>query len=183
MEDKTWQKNAGSQIVLDSIFAALAAVWITLAIPEGIHTKLKFFEVVCSLLSFFCFAASAEGTTTAYDEKDVVKFVYYLLWYNLGVILIGLAIAALVFAHFEEHFLRFIGSSLPSISPHVTLLLLPFIYGGFFFLLLWQWIRDAVWLLFASKVGFQSYLKELNDEEVPELHRRWLMRRIFKHRL
>ena len=51
-EDKTWQKNADSQIVLDSIFAALAAVWVTFAIQDGLHTRLKFFEVVCSLLSF-----------------------------------------------------------------------------------------------------------------------------------
>jgi len=44
-EDKTWQKNAGSQIVLDSIFAALAAVWVTFAIQDGLHTRLKFVEV------------------------------------------------------------------------------------------------------------------------------------------
>jgi hypothetical protein len=78
VEDKTWQKSAPAQITLDSIFAALAAIWITIAIADNIHTKLKFFEILCSLFSFFLFAASAKGTTNAYDERDVVKYVYYL---------------------------------------------------------------------------------------------------------
>ena len=47
---------------------------------------------VCPLL----FAISAEGTVTAYDEKDGVKFVYYLVWYNIGVILVANAIGLVV---------------------------------------------------------------------------------------
>jgi hypothetical protein len=62
MDDKTWQKSAGAQVVLDSIFAALAAIWITFAIQDSLHTKLKFIEIACSLFSFFLFAISAEGT-------------------------------------------------------------------------------------------------------------------------
>src|SRR5437870_12138359 len=74
-KESTWQRNAASQIVLDSIFAALAGIWITFALPDNIPTRIRFIEVLCSLLSFFCFAVSAEGTTTAYDEWDLMKYV------------------------------------------------------------------------------------------------------------
>jgi hypothetical protein len=78
-KDSTRQRNAGSQIVLDSIFAALAGIWITFALPDQVSASIRAFEVSCSLISFFCFAISAEGTTTAFDEWDVLKYVYYLL--------------------------------------------------------------------------------------------------------
>ena len=44
--DKTWQKNAATQVVLNSIFAALAAIWITVALGEekDVTTWVKFFE-------------------------------------------------------------------------------------------------------------------------------------------
>jgi hypothetical protein len=72
--ENTWQKNAPSQIVLDLIFAALAALWITVALQEHPYVAIKVLELTSTLLSFFFFAISAEGTVTAYDEKDVIKF-------------------------------------------------------------------------------------------------------------
>jgi hypothetical protein len=180
MEDKTWQKNAASQIVLDSIFAALAAVWVTLAIADHIHTIPKFFEVICSLLSFFCFAVSAEGTTTAYDEKDVLKFVYYLFWYNIGVLLIGGAIGFLIYADFEKYFVNFVVSAFPCLPPRWTWILVTVVV---FSLLLFRWIYDACWLLFICWPKFNDYLKELKDEREPTLDRPLLMRLIFHHRI
>jgi hypothetical protein len=187
MEDKTWQKNAASQIVLDSIFAALSAVWVTIALGEDprkdIHTLLKFVEVVCALFSFFLFAISAEGSTNAYEEKDVVKFVYYLLWYNIGVILIGGAIGLLIYAHFQEHFVNVAGSILWSIPPRILRHSIEMVYFLSFSVLLWRWIHDSCWLLFASKQKFTEYLDELEDRGTPTPEHHRLMRLIFFHRL
>jgi hypothetical protein len=88
--DTTWQKNAPSQIVLNSIFAALAGILLGLSLQDpSAGTWHKLVELTFSLFSFLLFARSAEGTTDALDEKDVRQFVYYLLWYNLAVILLG----------------------------------------------------------------------------------------------
>jgi hypothetical protein len=40
-QEKTWQKNAPSQIVLDSIFAALAVLWITVTLQERPYILIK----------------------------------------------------------------------------------------------------------------------------------------------
>ena len=181
-EDKRWQKNAGSQIVLDSIFAALAAVWVTFAIQDKMHTKLKFVEVVCSLLSFFLFASSAEGTTTAYDEGDVLKFVYYLLWYNIGVFLIGAAIGALILAHFETHVRKYGVWVASCMSPTSFVWSIRMLYAVFFVALLWRWIYDVWFLLCKNQLEFSEYLKELNDEKTPEHQHHFVMRLIFKRR-
>jgi hypothetical protein len=181
--EKIWQKNAASQIVLDSIFAALAVVWITVALPDNIPTKLKFVELIFSILSFFIFASSAEGTTNAYEENDLLKFVYYLLWYNIGVILIGLAIGALVYHHFVGHLVRFVGPILWCLPPfliHLTVLILWLLLGVFF---LWRWLYDAWWLLCKNKQEFADYLKELNDDQTPKHQRHWLMRVLFRRRI
>jgi hypothetical protein len=180
--DSPWQKNAGSQIVLDSIFAALAAVWITFAIGDDkISNVLKFFETGTALLSFFFFAISAEGTTNACDEDDVVKYVYYLLWYNAGVVLI--AIAILVLSHFDPHFVTFLGSWFWYLRPAVLRVAIHLVYVSFFFMVLWRWIHDFIWLLFKKRSSFDLYLKELAGEAPPERNRHWLMRRAFCHRL
>jgi len=149
--ETTWQKNAGSQIVLDSIFAALAAIWITFAIDDReISNILKFVEVTCSLFSFFLFAISAEGTTNAYDENDVLKFVYYLLWYNFGVILIGIAIGILVLSHFDPHLLKRMGELFWYVHPGTIENSIHLCYAAVWFMLLWRWIDDARWLLFTN---------------------------------
>jgi hypothetical protein len=182
-DDSTWQRNAGSQIVLDSIFAALAGIWITIATADGIHTKLKFIEVLCSLFSFFFLAVSAEGTINACDERDVLKYVYYLFWYNIGVIFVGAAIGALVFTHFEVHLVRFVGSGLWRLSPLFITIIILLGYIAFFVMLLWNWIRDACWILCEDSEKFNNYLRELNDDADPELDRGRVMSTIFKRRI
>jgi hypothetical protein len=181
--DSTWQRNAGSQIVLDSIFAALAGIWITFALPDQVSSKIRLFEVMCSLFSFFCFAVSAEGTTTSFDEADVLKYVYYLFWYNVGVVLLGAAIAGLILTHFELSLVNFLAPRFSCLSPHVIAIIVNLYYFGVFFMLLWLWIRDAGWILCTDTAKFNEYLKELNDESAPEIHRRRFMSFIFKRRI
>jgi hypothetical protein len=184
-KDSTWQRNAASQIVLDSIFAALAGIWITVALPDhSMPTRIRFIEVLCSVLSFFCFAVSAEGTTTAYDEWDVLKYVYYLFWYNVGVVLLGIAIAALIFAHFECNVLTFMGDKVTRLPPRSVANLVQWGYVAVFALFLLHWFRDAWWILFKNTVDFNNYLNELNDDETPpSLDRHRFMKLLFRRRI
>jgi hypothetical protein len=182
--DKTWQKNAGSQIFLDSIFAALAGIWISLAMADRIPGTTKLFVVAFSFLSFLMFAMSAEGTTTAYDEKDVLKFVYYLVWYNVGVLSIGVAIAALVIDHFNCKILRHTTAFVCQLSPTVVRFSVYGCYSLVFVIVFWNWIHDGWWLIFgATKSEFADYLKELNDEQDPEPDHGCVMRMVFRKRI
>jgi len=178
-QDTTWQKNAPSQIVLNSIFAALAALWITVTFQEHPYLLIKALEVIFALLSFFLFAISAEGTVTAYDEQDVVKFVYYLLWYDVGVILLGNAIGLVILVHFQQR----ISTELPSVSPPWLWTISVAIYLLALVVLQWRWIDDARWLLCASDAEFDTYCDELADRKQPASDRRPFMRLIFRRRL
>jgi uncharacterized protein len=179
-QDSTWQKNAPSQIVLNSIFAALAALWISVVLLEHPHILIKAVEVTFALFSFFLFAIAAEGTVRAYDEMDVIKYVYYLLWYNVGVILLGNAIGLVILVHFYQHFFQ-----PPTSFPQWLLLLLSaIVYLSAASLLLWRWIHDAGWLLFISNAEFYTYCDELCAIRTPVLDRHpcTFMSLIFKRR-
>jgi len=187
--EKTWKKSAPSQIVLNSIFAALSAVLITIVVSDSLphhltywENKYKFGDLVLTLLSFFLFAMSAEGTTNAYDEKDVRKYVYYLLLYNLGVISLGFALALFVGVHFLEHLARFGRPVFCFLSERAVDTLVCVVYFLAFVGLQWHWIDDVRWLLFSSDTGFAQYLKELTDEAVPESDPTCLMRMFNKRR-
>jgi hypothetical protein len=109
--------------------------------------------------------------------------VYYLLWYNVGVILIGSSIGLLIYAHFGIHLLRFTGSFLWCLPPLATQALLTTIYVLTFVVLLWRWLDDACFLLFETQENFDLYLRELNDEVSPRPEHHLVMRLIFKRRL
>ena len=111
------------------------------------------------------------------------KYVYYLFWYNIGVVLLGIAIAGLILAHFQAPLVKFFATRIPCLSPHIITFAINLVYAGFFFALLWHWLRDAGWILCGDTSEFNDYLKELNDEATPEVHRRRLMRFIFKRRI
>jgi hypothetical protein len=172
----TWQKNAPSQIMLDSIFAALAALWITIAVkpPHGTSLWIAIPEVILSLASFFLFAVSAEGATDACDEKDVIKYVYYLLWYNFGVIFIGIAIGLFLLQGLNDHL-----AGVPCGIKTVIYL----IYTFGFLALLWSWIADIHFLLCEESTKFQNYIKELTDLKPPEREHGCIMRLIFGRRI
>jgi hypothetical protein len=167
--EKTWQKNAPSQIVLDSIFAALAGVLIVFSVQDlSPGTWHKFLALLCSLFSFLLFARSAEGTTTALDEKDPRQYVYYLLWYNLGVILLVAAIGILFVTYFLKHFVSFAERRLPVLlSDYLTYAIITMLVI-FSFALIKPWIVDAFWIVRAKREEFDEYLDELEDKVIPK---------------
>jgi hypothetical protein len=141
----------------------------------------KIIEGSFSLVSFFLFAISAEGSLTASDENDVIKYLYYLLWYNVGVILLGVALTLFAFERLQN-FINNQTQTLPGIQHFLgTLDLL--VYLIVTLLLLWRWIRDAWYLRFANDREFQSYVEELTDKRSPTPERHCFMRCVFARRL
>ena len=149
--DKTWQKNAPSQIVLDSIFGALAAVLIAFSVQLP-GTWEKFLELMCSLFSFLQFARSAEGTATALDEKDLRQYVYYLLWYNVAVILLIIALGLLLYTYFSTHFVFFLHRHFSAISTGQLQWSIVVAFVFFFVLVLpYSWTRTFCGLCLSQK--------------------------------
>ena len=103
------------------------------------------------VISFFLFVLVSEQITTAMDEKDVRRYVFILLLYNLGVLALFVGLAVLIFIRYK-------------ISPWFTLSIFPFIY--------YPWIHDFYWILnpFRNKKlkhKLSDYLKELTGEIFP----------------
>jgi hypothetical protein len=146
--DATWQKNAPSQIVLDSIFAALTGVLLVFSVQDGSPgTWHRFFELMFSLFSFFFFARSAEGSTNALDEKDVRQYVYYLVWYNLAVIFLVVTIAILVYVYFSAHFFSFLHRHLSFLSTCELRASIALVFILLFTAMLKCWICDFFWII------------------------------------
>jgi hypothetical protein len=156
-----WEKNAPSQIVLNSIFAALDGALIVIVLQDreatsGSHLLSLFLLVV----SFFFFAVSAEKTVVALDERDIKKYAYYLLPYNLGVICGGVAVELITYLRFGN-------------TVHVRLVPCFGVYSSWISGLLWLgtpvifmwiWIHDAYWLVSCKQHDFDAWLEELEDK-------------------
>lgn len=176
MNEKTWQKNAPSQITLNSIFAALAGVLIVLAIEDSsIPNRPKFIELVLLIFSFLFFVISAEQITNALDEKDVKKYVYYMLWYNLGVILIGFSLSIEIYSHFVQSIMIFL-------SPYGTRWEIRIAFFIVSSILLSHWIYDTWWLLSKKGEEFNAYFDELEDKMAPKSDPSYLMKKFYNHK-
>lgn len=181
MNKKTWQENAPNQIVLNSIFAALVGALIAVVIADVIanldpnfSSKIKFIALAMLLLSFVLFALSAEQTTNALDEHDVKKYVYYLLHYNLAVILLGNSIGIVIYGHFINRLIHYFTPT----HPWITIM-------GFiitFIALFWRWIIDTKLLLCEDKDEMVDYLAELEDKKEPKKDPSYLMRKFYEYK-
>ena len=173
MKEKTWQKYAPSQIILNAIFAALVGVLIPLIILDHVNNYCKLIDLGLLVWSFVLFALSAEQTVNSLDENDVQKYVYYMLWYNLGVILLGAAFAIEIYAHFASAITRHINVPLPLLWLSLIFLTI---------LLLWRWIYDFFWLICIGRDKFLVYLDELEDRAEPRPEPSCLMRVFYKRK-
>jgi hypothetical protein len=168
----TWERNAPTQVVLDSIFAALAGVLIVTSVQDvNSGTWHRFIELLFSFCSFVFLARSAEGTTTAMDERDVDKYVYYLLWYNVGVVLLIWSLAILIYGYFSLHFFAFCSRfiSCSWIEPVTLSLSLGISYFILFLMVVPKdWLSDVWWIITQRQDGYSAYINELRDVSPPE---------------
>jgi len=154
---RTWERNAPSQIALNSIFAALSGALIVIIVQGPQATTWEFASLLLLTCAFFFFAISAEQTVNALDERDVAKYAYYMLPYNCGVIFLGVAIELLAYVRFNPWLLLHVPSRLSFVAVGVWFVL-PVLF-------LWTWLKDSVTLFRAGNEEFESWLKELQDEQ------------------
>jgi hypothetical protein len=155
MNEKPWVKNAPNLLIVNTIFAALAGILLVLVfqVPElNCHWL---WPLLLLLLAFLFFAWSAEEITTAIDEKDVYKYVYILIFYNLGVITLFGGLASII------HYKYQVNGWLVLV---ITIILL---YR--------PWLRDICFLIFRQQ-KFLVYLEELLGNQGPDKDHSILMR-------
>jgi hypothetical protein len=177
-QETTWERTAPSQIVLNSIFAALDGALIVILLQDSQATRVQFLSLSLLVASFCLFAVSAEKGVVALDERDVRKYAYYMLPYNLGVICGGVAIESLMYARFSA---KIEGRLTPyfGICSRWLSLLLWFIVAMVF---MSTWIRDTYWLLFCKREDFDRWLEELQDKRHPEPEPGYLMKLFYSVR-
>ncbi len=167
-----WIKNAPQLLVVNSILAALSGILIGLVIQDENHFGSSWYiPMIPLVLSFLIFVLVSEQITTALDEKDVKRYVFILLLYNLGVLALFVGLSTLVFIRYK-------------LSSWYTIIIFPFIY--------YPWIHDFLWILNPLrnnklKQKLSDYLKELTGEIFPpEPERNFFTKPIecfFKHGL
>ena len=153
-------------------------VLIALVIQDSIPDGYKIFELGCLILAFLFFAKSAEQTTNALDENDVRKYIYYLLWYNAGVILTGFSIAIIVYAHFNSWLSCYLYQLIPAL--YLTQWPMIAIFSTLTVIALFHWMNDFYWFISGDKTEIETYIDELEDRVKPELIRTWLMKKYYK---
>jgi len=159
--EKPWIKNAPSLIVVNSIFATLAGVLLAFVLQDHCLTKL-FPCVWLFAMSFFLFALTSEGITTAIDEDDVRRYVFLMIPYNIGVILLLVGVAVLIYYKCEF-------SKNLCLTVTVTLLFT-----------MCPWGKDLCFLCNpVNKNEFKTYIEELEGRKIPIKKPGWLARFYF----
>lgn len=208
-EEKPWRRNTTQFLTVNSILAALSGVLIVLVFQDSkyfskflpfIHIPVALIAVCIFFVSFFLFALAAEKTTDALDEDDSKKYVYYMLHYNFGVILLFLGIALLIFFRYYPLISRLMPApvtvlipKIPYLIPSSLALLIPkqlihiFILTIYFIfvvgIFLWHYWIDDIKFILREKDKLKDYFDELEGLRKPELNWGSLASRFYKWRL
>jgi hypothetical protein len=174
--ETTWERSAPSQIVLNSIFAALDGALIVIIIQDPAASS---GHHLCSLallvVSFALFAVSAEKCVVALEERDVKKYAYYMLPYNLGVILGGAAIEILIYSRFDGKLQGWVSPYAGGCSRWVSLICWLLVAV----VLMWTWIHDVYWLFASGRKDYEVWLEELEDKHNPQQDHSRLMKMFY----
>lgn len=171
--ETTWEKSAPSQIVLNSIFAALDGALIVIILQDqNANSGLHLLSLSLLVMSFALFAVSAEKCVVALEERDVKKYAYYMLPYNLGVIVGGAAIEILVYLRFDSKLRGWVSPY----SGGCSRWLLPLWWLLVAVVLMRTWICDVWWLFASGRTEYEVWLEELEDKRNPREEHSHLMK-------
>jgi hypothetical protein len=147
MNEKPWIKNAPTLILVSSIFAALAGALFGITLGDASTTH--YLPSILFAISFWLFALSAEEITTAIDDQDVKRYVFLVVFYNLGVVMLFAGSAVLIYFKF-------------STSLWLTVLITSAA-------IIYPWGRDLCFLLNPwNKEEMENYLDELEGRREPQ---------------
>lgn len=173
--DAPWKKNTDSLLVVYTILAAIAGVFLAYLLTEEYtkeYPRCLLFTIPL-FFSIILFISSAERVTDALDEDDVRKLVYNYLLYNLAAIL-------LVFGTMIGMYLKFFGGDSFQCNIDGVLTLVGFLL--IFFFCTWKWWSDIHFLFLASKEEFRDYILELEGKTEPEPDWGFFMRMFYRIR-
>ena len=141
MKDK-WKTNAGYFLGTHPILAALSGILIGVIIQDHFFDNSWKLPIALLSLAFLFFVLSVEKTTDAFDEDDVRKYLFYLLLFNLGVILLIWGMALVISIRYAFKPVWF----------NITV----------FFITL-PWLLDIMYLIFEPEEKFEEYIQELRE--------------------
>jgi hypothetical protein len=166
--EKPWRRNVANLLVVNSIYAAIAAITIqTIVTSEGTHYGT--FWLLLAVMSLFCFVVSTEQLGESLIDDKVSLYIRSSLFYNFGVLFLFLDLGRLVQCY-------------ASLSPIMT--------GLLFFVTaiawLWIWGRDTLFLLIRD-AHFQRWRDRIDGERadgeiLDHVDRFWIWIRIRRHR-
>jgi len=171
-----WKKNTNSFLVVYTILAAIAGVFLTYLLnDEDTNGYPKCLAYAIPLFfSIILFISTAERITDALDEDDVRKLLYNYLLYNLAAIF-------LVFGVMAGLYFKFFKKELFQCSVERFLELVGFVF--IFFFSTRKWWKDTCYLFCTSKEEFRDYILELEGTtENPKRDWGWFMRRFYQIR-
>ncbi|HEX8012143.1 MAG TPA: hypothetical protein VF814_14600 [Casimicrobiaceae bacterium] len=109
---KRWRDGSRGMLNVNAIFAGFSGVLLAVLIKdaEGGAAQLWSMQVsiIMALLAFICFALAAEWITDALDENTVKIYLRSMFTYNLGVILVLLSLASILYTEFRTTSYRWI---------------------------------------------------------------------------
>jgi hypothetical protein len=151
-KSKPWKENIGYLLTVYSILGALSALLIGLVLQSGDFANSWKLPISFLSFSFFCLILAAEKTTDALDENDVEKYLFCLVFYNIGVTCLIYGISFIIY------FKYFINVRLWAWVAVTAIPALP-------------WLRHLSYLFFKPEKEFRKYVEELGGTE--EIDRDW----------
>jgi hypothetical protein len=103
MNQARWKSNAQSFLVMHTILAATAGIFIIYMMSDPIHFSgwSWLWPILPLAFATFLFIVSGEGVSDALDEDDVLNYVYFFIPYNIGVILLVAGIYSTIYVRYS----------------------------------------------------------------------------------
>lgn len=139
---KRWRSGCDGMIAVNSIFASFTGALVAIVVALSERSLLIQVCVFLLLVAFLLFAHAAEIITDAVERDDVLLYQRSHLRYNLGVVLILISIALILWS---------LGYRIATFIPLAGI---------------WNpWLRDCFWLLRKPKDEWQKYLDSITSED------------------
>jgi hypothetical protein len=106
--EKPWRKDAPNELIVNSILAAVAAIVVQMVVSSE-HPRYGMLTVLAAFASLILFIASAEQISESIRDAKLNAYIRSMGLYNIGVLMLFLALYAL-FRRYTH--LKFISSVL-----------------------------------------------------------------------
>jgi len=145
--EKPWRKDAPNELIVNSILAAIAAIVVQTVVSSG-HPRYGMITVLTVFASLILFIASAEQISESIRDASLDAYIRSTGLYNIGVLMLFLALYAL-FRRYTQ--LKFTGSALSLLAV----------------LVIWasRWGCDMAFLVFQNE-DYQRWRRRLDGEIV-----------------